>query len=236
MGSEAGQDCERPTHRIWIDAFLLSATQVTNTEYDSFLCATASVPPPFWRDPNFNHPQQPVAGVSWYEATRYCDWLSAQTGRHCRLPTEAEWERAARGGVEHKRFPWGDDPPQSLPDYATRWQTGPNRSRATLPMHSVCTTSATMSTSGAVIGTIRISMPTPPSVIRAGRRQASAKPPAADHGATKSRSLAVPPVPASLQNSSTPTTASAWLVTCRRSTPTVAPESRRCREASHCRI
>jgi formylglycine-generating enzyme required for sulfatase activity len=125
MGSDAGQDCERPVHRIWIDALLLSATQVTNTEYDRFLRATAAVPPPFWKDPNFSHPQQPVAGVSWYEATRYCDWLTAQTGRHYRLPTEAEWECAARGGIEHKKFPWGDDPPQSLPDYATRWQTGP---------------------------------------------------------------------------------------------------------------
>ena len=125
MGSDAGQDCERPVHRIWTDAFLLSATQVTNCEYERFLQATASVQPLFWKDPNFNHPEQPVAGVSWYEATRYCDWLSAQTGRHYRLPSEAEWERAARGGVEHKKFPWGDDPPQSLPDYATRWQTGP---------------------------------------------------------------------------------------------------------------
>ena len=82
-------------------------------------------PPPFWQDPNFNHPQQPVAGVSWHEAARYCEWLSAQTARAYRLPTEAEWELAARGGLEQKQFPWGDDPPQSLPDYATRWQTGP---------------------------------------------------------------------------------------------------------------
>jgi sulfatase modifying factor 1 len=125
MGSDTGQDCERPVHRIWIDTFLLSAAQVTNTEYDRFLRATVAAPPPFWKDPNFNHPRQPVAGVSWYEATRYCDWMTAQTGRPYRLPTEAEWERAARGGLEHQKFPWGDDPPQSLPDYATRWQTGP---------------------------------------------------------------------------------------------------------------
>jgi sulfatase modifying factor 1 len=127
MGSDAGQDCERPIHRIWIDAFLFSATQVTNTEYDRFLRVTATQPPPFWEDFNLNHRQQPVVGVSWYEATRYCDWLNAQTGRPYRLPTEAEWERAARGGVEQKKFPWGDDPPQSLPDYATRWQTGPEQ-------------------------------------------------------------------------------------------------------------
>jgi sulfatase modifying factor 1 len=85
------------------------------------------MPPPFWQDPHFTHPQQPVAGVSWNEAQRYCEWLTAQTGRKFRLPTEAEWERAARGGLEQKHFPWGDDPPQSLPNYATRWQTGPER-------------------------------------------------------------------------------------------------------------
>jgi len=125
MGSDSGQDCERPIHRVWVDAFLLAATQVTNAEYALFLRATGTTPPPFWRDPNFNHPQQPVAGPSWFEATRYCEWLTSQSGRHYHLPTEAEWERAARGGLEQKQFPWGDEPAQSLPDYATRWQNGP---------------------------------------------------------------------------------------------------------------
>jgi sulfatase modifying factor 1 len=125
MGSEVGQDCERPVHRVWIDTFLFAATQVTNAEYARFLRATSALPPPFWKDPNFNHPQQPVAGVSWFEAARFCEWLSSQTRRAYRLPTEAEWERAARGGLDQKHFPWGNDPPQSLPDYATRWQTGP---------------------------------------------------------------------------------------------------------------
>jgi len=125
MGSEAGQDSERPIHRVWSDGFLLAATQVTNAEYARFLYATASTAPPFWEDPKFNHPQQPVAGVSWHEAMRYCEWLSAQTSRRFRLPSEAEWERAARGGLEQKQFPWGDDPPQSLPHYSTRWQHGP---------------------------------------------------------------------------------------------------------------
>jgi formylglycine-generating enzyme len=125
MGSDSGQDCERPIHRVWIDAFLLAATQLTNAEYARFLSETGAPPPPFWQDPNFNHPQQPVAGVSWHEAARYCEWLSIQTTRAYRLPTEAEWEHAARGGLEQKQFPWGDDPPLSRPDYATRWQAGP---------------------------------------------------------------------------------------------------------------
>jgi sulfatase modifying factor 1 len=124
MGSNTGQDCERPIHRIWVDAFSLAATQVTNAEYARFL-ATGAPPPPFWHDPNFNHPQQPVTGVSWFEAARYCEWLSSQTAHAYRLPTEAEWELAARSGLEQKQFPWGDAPPQSLPDYATRWHTGP---------------------------------------------------------------------------------------------------------------
>lgn len=127
MGSNSGQDCERPVHRVWIDSLSLAATQVTNAEYDRFLHATGSQPPPFWHDANFNHPEQPVAGVSWHEAVRYCEWLSGRTGLAYRLPTEAEWEFAARGGIEQKQFPWGDDPPQSLPDYVKRWQNGPEQ-------------------------------------------------------------------------------------------------------------
>jgi sulfatase modifying factor 1 len=126
MGSDQGQDCERPIHRVWIDSFSLAATQVTNQEYGLFLLrATASAQPPFWNDPNFNQPQQPVTGVSWYEASCYCEWLSSETGRRFRLPTEAEWEYAVRGGLEQKQFSWGDGPPQSLPNYASRWQNGP---------------------------------------------------------------------------------------------------------------
>lgn len=125
MGSDCGQDCERPIHRVSIDEFLLAATQVTNSEYERFLRATSTQPPPFWQDTNFNRPQQPVVGVSWQEAIQYCAWLTAQSGHTLRLPTEAEWECAARGGLEQKQFPWGDEPPHSLPNYATRWLTGP---------------------------------------------------------------------------------------------------------------
>jgi formylglycine-generating enzyme len=125
MGSDSGQDCERPVHRVWVGAFQLAATQVTNAEYERFLRAAGLQPPPFWSDQNFKHPRQPVTGPSWFEAERYCEWLALQTGRAYRLPTEAEWERAARGGAEQKQFPWGDYAPQSLPHYETRWQTGP---------------------------------------------------------------------------------------------------------------
>jgi formylglycine-generating enzyme required for sulfatase activity len=66
---------------------------------------------------------------SWYDAVAYCEWLNQMTGRTTergyRLPSEAEWERAARSGAEQKLYPWGDEPPECLHDYALRWKTGP---------------------------------------------------------------------------------------------------------------
>jgi sulfatase modifying factor 1 len=125
MGSLVGQENERPVHRVGIDAFYLATCQVTNAEYTRFLCATGIKAPLLWNDPNFNHAEQPVVAVSWFEAVKYCEWLSGMTGRKYRLPTEAEWERGARGGVEGKLFPWGDDSPESLPNYSERWKSGP---------------------------------------------------------------------------------------------------------------
>jgi len=131
MGCDTGQENEKPVHHVWIDEFLLAACQVTNTEYGRFLRDAASLPPPFWSDPGFNDPRQPVVGVSWHEAIRYCEWLRANTGRRFRLPTEAEWERAARGGNKDAAalFPWGNALPQSLSGYEDRcagyWKTGP---------------------------------------------------------------------------------------------------------------
>lgn len=125
MGCESGQDNEKPIHRVCIDEFLLASTQVTNEQFAVFLQATASMPPPFWADINFSHPQQPVVGVSWYDSVRYCEWLASRTGRQFRLPTEAEWERAARGGADSALYPWGNIPPQEMPRYADRWKTGP---------------------------------------------------------------------------------------------------------------
>ncbi|HKO13106.1 MAG TPA: SUMF1/EgtB/PvdO family nonheme iron enzyme, partial [Acidobacteriaceae bacterium] len=87
--------------------------------------ATGTAAPPQWGDPDFSHPQQPVVAVSWFEAVAYCGWLSSVTGAQYRLPTEAEWERAARGGVGGMLFPWGNEPPTSRPGYARRWKNGP---------------------------------------------------------------------------------------------------------------
>lgn len=125
MGCETGQENERPVHRVWVDAFEMAAYQVTNADYACFLLSTGYRKPLNWDDPDFNHPEQPVVAPSWLDAAAYCAWLSNQTGCRYRLPTEAEWERAARGGMEDKLYPWGDEPPEELPDYAKRWKTGP---------------------------------------------------------------------------------------------------------------
>jgi formylglycine-generating enzyme required for sulfatase activity len=125
MGSDAGQSVESPVHSVWLDSFAMAATQVTVEEYARFLDATGNMPPPCWNDPNFSLPQQPVVAVSWFDAVAYCAWLSSMTGSYYRLPTEAEWERAARGGAEGMLFPWGNDSPMSRPAYHARWKTGP---------------------------------------------------------------------------------------------------------------
>jgi formylglycine-generating enzyme required for sulfatase activity len=125
MGSESGRDDEKPAHRVWVEAFELAAYQVTNAEYGCFLSATKAAAPRCWTDANFNDPKMPVVAVSWFEAADYCDWLSKATGKTYRLPTEAEWERAARGGAEGLAYTWGDAPPEMVPDYAKRWKTGP---------------------------------------------------------------------------------------------------------------
>ncbi|HEX3941871.1 MAG TPA: SUMF1/EgtB/PvdO family nonheme iron enzyme [Acidobacteriaceae bacterium] len=133
MGSNAGQDVEAPVHRIWVDRFQLAAAQVTVEEYGQYLDATGKAPPPFWGEPHFRHPQQPVVAVSWFEAAAYCEWQSAQTRIRYRLPTEAEWERASRGGAEGHLFPWGDDPPSSRSGYSRRWLEGPEPVRQSEP-------------------------------------------------------------------------------------------------------
>jgi formylglycine-generating enzyme required for sulfatase activity len=125
MGCETGQENERPVHQVWVDAFELASFQVTNSDYARFLGATKHPEPLYWEDSRFNHPQQPVVAVSWFDAVAYCQWLRKTTGRLYRLPTEAEWERAARGGVEGQLYPWGNTSPELLPDYSERWKTGP---------------------------------------------------------------------------------------------------------------
>jgi formylglycine-generating enzyme required for sulfatase activity len=125
MGSEIGQDNEKPVHQVYLDAFSLAATQVTNAEYAVYVRESGAASPQFFEHADFNHPRQPVVSISWFEASHYCEWLSRATGRTYRLPTEAEWEYAARGGCEGKLFPWGDESPHALPGYHSRWRKGP---------------------------------------------------------------------------------------------------------------
>ncbi len=118
-----------------IDPFRLGRTPVTNLEFGAFL-ATGGVPaPPWWRDPRFAGDRKPVVGVSWDDAAAFCGWLNAgeeadaaaasaeaagppALGRW-RLPSDAEWEFAMRGGqsVLEPRTPWGDAVPDGeIPD------------------------------------------------------------------------------------------------------------------------
>jgi formylglycine-generating enzyme required for sulfatase activity len=113
--------------------FFIGIHQVTNREYDAFVQATGYPASPRRADPIFSDPSQPVVAVSWFDAIDYCRWLSEVTGARVRLPTEAEWECAARGGSAGALYPWGDEPPQSRPSYASRWLSGPERVGTSAP-------------------------------------------------------------------------------------------------------
>ncbi len=121
MGCAGGRDDEKPVHRVSIDAFEMAAVQVRNRDFAPFLQATGIPSPPQWNDPDFNDADQPVTGVSWIEAVKYCEWLSELTGHRYRLPSEAEWEWASCGGREGALYPWGDVAPDSWPGYLRRW-------------------------------------------------------------------------------------------------------------------
>ena len=122
-----GESRERPVHAVTLDAFYIGKFEVTNADWRKFrddaayddtkLWPNGRVVPkdqsPYWTQAN-NHggampgsDNYPVLGVNWDAATAYCHWLSAKTGKKYRLPTEAEWEKAARG-TDQRRFPWGN--------------------------------------------------------------------------------------------------------------------------------
>ena len=129
---------ELPRHRVYLDAYEIARTPTTNAMFARFIADggydderwwVAAIQdgywkdgkvrdwtgdwhsqPRYWDDRKWNNPTQPVVGVNWYEAMAYCRWLTAalDDGHTYRLPTEAEWERAARGS-QGWRYPWGDD-------------------------------------------------------------------------------------------------------------------------------
>jgi len=103
MGADGGgEPDEHPAHRVTLGAFSIDRLEVTNAAYQA--CVTARACRPAKRyGPEAERARQPVVGVSWDDAGRYCAWAGA------RLPTEAQWEKAARG-TDARRFPWGDAP------------------------------------------------------------------------------------------------------------------------------
>jgi formylglycine-generating enzyme required for sulfatase activity len=113
MGNEgSGSEDERPVHTVFVDGFDLGRFEVTNAQFKAFCDATGRQYPPDpeeWGKYFQDYPNHPVVMVSWEEVTAYCEWLSKLSGMTYRLPTEAEWEYAGRGGLTRKRFPWGDE-------------------------------------------------------------------------------------------------------------------------------
>ena len=99
MGTELGLEDERPSHRVFVDAFELGVYPVTRAQYAAFLHDTGHEWPCDWDDPRFAQADLPVVGVNWFDAVAYGEWLAAREGRQVRLPTEAQWEYAARGGA-----------------------------------------------------------------------------------------------------------------------------------------
>jgi len=136
-----GRSDEKPVHTVNLDAYYIGKYEVTNGEYKKFIddggytnssywtaggFGTYGSQPYYWTNAEFRgggmpgNENFPVVGINWYEACAYCSWLSAKTGKTYRLPTEAEWEKAARG-TDQRRYPWGDDIDES---YANFWYSG----------------------------------------------------------------------------------------------------------------
>jgi formylglycine-generating enzyme required for sulfatase activity len=106
MGKEGStRKDEGPAHRVVLAPFQAAVAPVTNAEYAAYREATAAAEPPFVGDERFAAADAPVVGISWFEAVAYCEWLRRQTGIAFRLPTEAEREFAARGGLDGD-WPW----------------------------------------------------------------------------------------------------------------------------------
>ncbi len=93
---------EKPQHTVYLDAFYIDEYEVTNAQYGEFMAATGHFSPPYWEDELFNQPEQPVMSVTWEDAKAYADWVGK------RLPTEAEWEKAARG-TDGRFWTWGSE-------------------------------------------------------------------------------------------------------------------------------
>jgi formylglycine-generating enzyme required for sulfatase activity len=107
MGSNEGNSHDKPEHKVFLDAYYMDMYEVTVGQYGKFLEATGMNPPPMWTTMDQAvYQNHPVVNVDWQDANNYCKWAGK------RLPTEAEWEKAARG-TDGRIYPWGNDAPDA---------------------------------------------------------------------------------------------------------------------------
>lgn len=127
-----GEDTKMPLRRVNVDDFAIGETEVTNAQYAEFVEDSKHPAPAGWKDGKVapGTDDYPVVGVTWTDANDYCDWLSKKINATVRLPSEAEWERAARGDKTDYKYPWGISWKDSavLPDGATKGKILPVKS------------------------------------------------------------------------------------------------------------
>ena len=110
MGSKRGDNDESPIHTVNLGGYWIGKFEVTIGQYKRFLFETGHRSLPEWTSKYCLNDRYPVVGVSWNDAVAYCRWLSKRTGHLFKLPTEAQWEKAARG-IDNRRYPWGKNAP-----------------------------------------------------------------------------------------------------------------------------
>ncbi len=114
MGTDSNDkvdEVEKPAHKVTVEAFYIAKYEVRSKEYQQFVIKENYPAPPGWNGTNFppGEDNVPVRNVSWDDAVAYCEWLSKETGFKYRLPSEEEWEYAAKGGSDERVFPWGNE-------------------------------------------------------------------------------------------------------------------------------
>ena len=123
MGDNSGNDDEKPVHPVFLSPFDLGKFTVTNSEFIEFLDANHyDFSRQFLKDTG---PDQPATHINWFDAFAYCRWVSKTSGDHYRLPTEAEWEYAARSGSITNIFPWGTRGWNEKTELHERFKNGP---------------------------------------------------------------------------------------------------------------